>query len=82
MRPLGDEFILVGEGLEQVNFNKMITMNESAAYLWQKVDGVDEFTLEDMVDFLTAEYEVSAEQAMQDCKETAESWLNAGLIIN
>ena len=31
LRPLGDEFMLIGEGLEQINFNKMITMNATAA---------------------------------------------------
>ena len=37
LRPLGGEYILIGESVELVNFNKMITMNESAAYLWQQV---------------------------------------------
>lgn len=34
LRPLGDEYILVGESVDLINFNKMITMNETAAYLW------------------------------------------------
>ena len=38
LRPLGNEFILVGESIEQVNFNKMITLNETAAFLWEKAD--------------------------------------------
>ena len=34
LRQLGNEFILVGESIELINFNKMITLNETAAFLW------------------------------------------------
>ena len=80
LRPLGDEFILVGEGLEQVNFNKMITMNETAAFLWRQVENGDEFTVETLLKSLTQEYEVSEEQALKDINQTIESWSNIGII--
>lgn len=79
LRPLGNEFILVGEGIEQVNFNKMITMNETAAYLWKKVVELESFTEEDMARLLTEEYEVSMEQALADCRQTMENWHEAGI---
>ena len=37
MRPLGKEYILVAEGLEVENANKMISMNATAAFLWEAV---------------------------------------------
>ena len=80
LRPLGDEFILVGEGLEQINFNKMITMNESAAYLWQKVEDGSEFDAQRLATLLTDEYEVSEAQALTDAQKTIDTWLNAGII--
>ena len=80
LRPLGDEFILVGEGLEQINFNKMITMNESAAYLWQKVEDGSEFDAQRLATLLTDEYEVSETQALTDAQKTIDTWLNAGII--
>ena len=80
LRPLGREFILVGESVEQVNFNKMITMNETAAYLWQKVADGKDFDAERLADLLTDEYAVSKEQALQDAKMTIDTWLNAGII--
>ena len=80
LRPLGDEFILVGEGLEQINFNKMITMNESAAYLWDKVADGSEFDAQRLANLLTEEYEVSDAQALADAQKTLETWLNAGII--
>ena len=80
LRPLGDEFILVGEGLEQINFNKMITMNESAAYLWQKVEDGSEFDAQRLATLLTDEYEVSETRALTDAQKTIDTWLNAGII--
>lgn len=80
LRPLGGEFILVGEGIEQVNFNKMITMNESAAYLWNRVASMDSFSAEDMAALLTEEYEVGMEQALEDCRTTMQNWQEAGIV--
>lgn len=80
LRPLGDEFILVGESIEQINFNKMITMNQTAAYLWQQVADGSSFDAERLATLLTDEYEVSHDQALADSQKTIETWLNAGII--
>lgn len=81
LRPLGREFILVGESVEQVNFNKMITMNETAAYLWKKVADGKDFDAKMLSEYLTEEYEVSDEQALKDAEMTVETWLSAGIIM-
>ncbi|MBO7502414.1 MAG: PqqD family protein [Paludibacteraceae bacterium] len=80
LRPLGNEFILVGEGIEQINFNKMITMNETAAYLWRKAAEVSFFDEKMLATWLTDEYDVSLDQALQDTANTLSSWQNAGII--
>ena len=79
IRPLCGEHIVVGEGLSQVNFNKMLSMNDSAAYLWEQVYG-KEFTLEDLVTLLTDRYEVSGEQAMEDVKKMVAIWQEHGVL--
>ena len=38
LRKLGNEYILVGESMALINFNKMITLNETAAFLWEKAE--------------------------------------------
>ena len=48
LRKLGKEYIVVGEGLAQVNFNKMVSLNGTAAYLWESVEGRD-FTVADLL---------------------------------
>lgn len=81
LRQLGDEWILIGEGIEQVNFNKMITMNETAAFLWTKaveLKGKD-ISAEQMQQWLLDEYEVSPEQALTDAKLTIDNWLEIGI---
>ncbi|MBR5034791.1 MAG: PqqD family protein [Bacteroidales bacterium] len=79
LRPLCGEHIVVGEGLSQVNFNKMLSMNDSAAYLWENVQG-KEFTLDDLVTLLADRYEVSADQAMDDVKQMIAIWQEHGIL--
>ena len=80
LRPLGDEYILVGESVELINFNKMISMNESAAYLWQHVESLPSFDEHTLADLLCEEYEVSPEQALIDAQNTLEAWKNAQIV--
>ena len=35
------EKIVVAEGRENIDFTKIISMNDSAAYLWEKVQNMD-----------------------------------------
>lgn len=79
LRKLGKEFIVVGEGLAQVNFNKMISLNESAAYLWESVEG-KEFTAADLTDLLLERYEVAESVAAADAQALVKAWLEAGII--
>ena len=39
LRTIVGENVVIGEGLAQINFNKMICLNSSAAYLWREVEG-------------------------------------------
>ena len=84
LRKLGNEYILVGESMELINFNKMITLNETAAFLWEQAESLsaklDGFTPSDLCKPLCAEYDVAPEQAMTDVEATIHSWLDAGVI--
>ena len=78
LRPLGREFILTSENMRRVNFNKMISLNETAAYLWKEVQG-KEFTPETLADLLTERYEVDRETALRDSEAIAAKWVEAGI---
>jgi len=85
LRKLGNEYILVGESMALINFNKMITLNETAAFLWQQADqstaAHGAFTAADLCKALCDEYEVEPSQAMTDVDATIASWLAAGVIL-
>ena len=79
LRPLGEEFIVIGEGIAQINFNKMISLNSTAAFLWENVEGKD-FTVEDLTKLLTDNYEVEEERAASDAAAIAAKWIEAGIV--
>ncbi len=79
LRELGGDYILIGESVELINFNSLITLNESAAYLWRNVDGKD-FNAETLTNLLLDEYEVNTEMAQHDAEATLRDWLEAGII--
>lgn len=79
LRPLGNEYILIAEGVETVNFNQMISLNESAAMLWENVDGKD-FDTDTLINLLMENYGISLEQAAKDIQPLIQSWKKAGII--
>ncbi len=78
LRTICGEHVVVGEGLAQVNFNKMLSLNESAAWLWEQVEG-KEFTPETLSALLQERYEVTAAQALADAVKLADIWVKEGV---
>lgn len=78
MRTVCREHVILAKGLQNVDFNKIISLNESAAYLWEAVQG-KEFTPETLADLLMQEYEVDKETALTDAREMAKAWMEAGI---
>lgn len=79
LRTLGNEHIISGEGLEQINFTKLISLNHSAAYLWKEVEGKD-FDAQTLAGLLVKRYTVDEATALADAQKLAETWKNAGLL--
>ena len=79
LRQLGQEYVLVAEGLEVINFNRMVSMNATAAMLWKEIDG-KEFDAEKLVDILLDNCDVEKEVAEKDVQNLIEAWMNAGII--
>ena len=78
LRQICGEYVVVGEGLAQVNFNKMLSLNETAAYLWKEVQG-KEFTKDTLVDLLLEQYEVERERAAEDVDKLLAVWVKEGV---
>ena len=79
LRTVCKENIIVAFGEENIDFSKVISLNESAALMWRAVLGKD-FTAEDMADALMQEYEVDRETAQKDAEAMLQQWLEVGLI--
>lgn len=79
LRSICGEKIIVAEGKENIDFSNIISMNETSAFLWEKVGNFD-FTAEMFADMLTAEYDVDRETALADAKEIISLWHKAGII--
>ena len=78
LRDVCGEHIIVAYGIENIDFNKVISLNESATYLWRNI--VDkEFDVETMASLLQQEYEVDAETAKRDAQTLLDEWTKVGL---
>ena len=77
LRELGDDAIVIGEGLT-VDFQRLISLNSSAAYLWKQVEG-REFDVQTLTDLLLDEYEVERPEAEEAAAELAKAWIGAGI---
>lgn len=78
LREMCGENIVAAEGLQNINFNKLISLNETAAFLWKKVEGI-EFTAETLAQFLVEEYGIDMELAMKDSSTLCGVWAEAGI---
>jgi hypothetical protein len=79
LRELGGDYILIGESSELVNFNNIISLNESAAYLWENVQGKD-FDVDTLTQLLLDEYDVTEDVAREDAQATIDDWKEIGII--
>ena len=79
LRSLGREFILVAEGLEAADANRLISMNESAAFLWKAVED-KEFDADTLINLLIEEYGIDREVAEKDVAALLETWGKAEII--
>ena len=78
LREMCGEHIVAAEGLQNINFNKLISLNPTAAFLWKALEN-KEFTVEDMAQLLVDEYEIDMELASTDSANLIKAWLDAGI---
>lgn len=79
LKDICGENIIISHGKENINFTKIITLNESAALIWNEVIGKD-FSIEDMVRTIIDEYEIDEATAKKDCENIASEWEKVGFI--
>ncbi len=78
LRTICGQNVVSGEGTSQVNFSKLVSLNETAAYLFKAVQG-REFTAETLANLLLDEYEVDRETALKDAESLCAQWKEIGI---
>lgn len=77
LRELGEDTVVIG-GETLVDFQRLIPLNSSAAYLWRSVEG-REFDVQTLTNLLLDEYEVGRAEAEDSAADIAQAWIRAGL---
>ena len=80
LRTVCGEKVIVGEGLGAVNFNKLLSINDSAAWIWETAAKMGDFTAESVAEALCEQYEVSPETALADVTTLLEQWKGLGVV--
>ena len=80
LREVCGERVITGEGLNAVNFGRLLALNETAAWLWKQAAEIGDFTVEQLADKLCEEYEVTKEVALQDVTAIVEKWQQEGVV--
>ena len=78
LRQVAGSYVVVAVGAASVDFNGMLTLNESGALLWRTLEGgADRAAL---LAALTSEYDVDEAQAARDLDEFLNSLRTAGCL--
>ena len=81
LRSIAGSSIVVPTGAEMMDFNGMITLNETGAFLWEKMQS--ETDIDSLTEAMLAEYTgISREDAEADIKEFIATLDAKGIIEN
>lgn len=80
LREVCGEYIVVAEGIENIDFTNIISMNESSAYLWEKAQAEESFDEDFLVKQLLEKYEIDEATAQKDVAELVKLWKQADII--
>ena len=78
LREVCGEYIVVAHGDKNIDFSKVINLNESAGIMWKAVEN-KEFSIDDMAEALLSEYDVTEAIAKEDAARIAQEWKEIGL---
>ena len=79
LHQIGDEYIVMHDGSTNVDFSRIINLNQTAAYLWQRFRNED-FDAEALAGALTGRYEVDGQRARRDAEEFIQSLQRCGIL--
>ena len=79
LRDVCGDKVIVAEGLEVLDFGQLLSLNETAAWLWEEASRQGDFTVESLTSALCEEYNVEKELATKDVTAILTKWKDLGL---
>lgn len=77
-RNIAGEIVLVPAGQTAEDFNGMLTVTESGAFIWEHIEEAKDFN--HLVDMILEEYDIDRATASQDATAFVMQLLQAGMI--
>ena len=78
LREIAGECVLVPTGATTQEFNGLITLSDTARFIWEHIEQAD--SLEDMVQKILEEYEIDEETARKDAIAFIGQLVGAGFV--
>ena len=76
LREICGEHVILSHGMDNIDFSKIISLNETAAFLWKEAVGKEE----ELTATLLEAYEVDEETARKDVAQVLAKWGKIGLL--
>lgn len=70
LRQIMNDYVIVPVGKTVLDFNGVITINETGAFLWEKMQ--EEFSISSLVEAVLNEYDIDRQQAQKDVEDFIE----------
>lgn len=77
LREICGEHVILSHGMDNIDFSKIISLNETAAFLWKEAVGKKEISEEELTATLLEAYE---ETARKDVAQVLAKWREIGLL--
>lgn len=78
LREIAGECVLVPTGATTQEFNGLITMSDTARFIWENMEKAD--SLDEMIEMILEEYEIDEETARKDAVGFISQLLQAGFV--
>ena len=79
LREIAGEYIIIPTGSTALEFNGLITVNEVGVLLWKMLQ--EDVTIEQLVQGVTAEYDVEETVAREDILEFLDTLIKGGILV-
>lgn len=80
LRTVCGEKVIVGEGLGAIDFGKLVSLNDTAAWIWEQAGTQGDFTVDSLAAALCDAYEVDEATAKADVEKLLQQWKELGIV--